>query len=204
MILLWLCSFWETVVPAPWLHGDRIWPNLSGHLVLSSQSSFLGKSTTFFSVRCVSKFWTKLFEMSSDLSWSSRQKFEFSPSSDISSRVNYVCWKWKDKCMGSGCGFVGRAVASDNRAPQFESCHQQTLYRTFVYCQLYFQDKNKEKMTGNGIFFKKQGIIKFLCHELRWFFKGVLFFFILPFVNIVTRLDFSGNSPNIWWLLRLF
>ena len=180
MILLWLCSFWETVVPAPWLHGDRIWPNLSGHLVLSSQSSFLGKSTTFFSVRCVSNFWTKRFEMSSDLSWSSSQKFEFSPPSDISSRVNCVCWKWKDKCMGSGCGFVGRAVASDNRAPQFESCHQQTLYRTFVYCQLYFQDKNKEKMTGNGIFFKNKGSSNFCVMSCGGFSKGYYFSLFCP------------------------
>ena len=27
--------------------------------------------------------------------------------------------------MGSGCGSVGRAVASDTRGPQFESSHRQ-------------------------------------------------------------------------------
>ena len=29
------------------------------------------------------------------------------------------------KRLGSGCGSVGRAVASDTRCPQFESSHQQ-------------------------------------------------------------------------------
>ena len=30
--------------------------------------------------------------------------------------------------MGSGCGAVGRAVASDIRGPHFEFSHQQILY----------------------------------------------------------------------------
>ena len=30
--------------------------------------------------------------------------------------------------LGSGCGAVGRAVASDTRGPQFESSHWQNLY----------------------------------------------------------------------------
>ena len=29
---------------------------------------------------------------------------------------------------GSGCGAVGRAVASDTRGPRFESSHRQNLY----------------------------------------------------------------------------
>ena len=35
--------------------------------------------------------------------------------------------------MGSGCGSVGRAVASDTRGLWFESGHRQNLYLTFVY-----------------------------------------------------------------------
>ena len=52
---------------------------------------------------------------------------------------------------GSGCGSVGRAVASDTRDPRFESSHQ----RNFIY-QLYNRiDKNKEKEAGNGPSLKK-------------------------------------------------
>ena len=41
--------------------------------------------------------------------------------------------------LGSGCGSVGRVVASKSRGPQFESSHRN------VYCQLYLKDENKEK-----------------------------------------------------------
>ena len=33
-----------------------------------------------------------------------------------------------NKCLGSGGGSVGRAVASDSRGPQFESSHQPKNY----------------------------------------------------------------------------
>ena len=33
----------------------------------------------------------------------------------------------KIQAMGSGCGSVGRVVASDSRDPQFESSHRQTF-----------------------------------------------------------------------------
>ena len=36
--------------------------------------------------------------------------------------------------MGSGCGSVGRAVASDSRGPRFESSHRQK----FIYIELLF------------------------------------------------------------------
>ena len=38
--------------------------------------------------------------------------------------------------LGSGCGSVGRAVASNTRGLRFEFSHHQNLYRTFVNCQL--------------------------------------------------------------------
>ena len=47
--------------------------------------------------------------------------------------------------MGSGCGSVGSAVASNIRDQQFESSHQQILFWTFAYCQLYWADENKGK-----------------------------------------------------------
>ena len=53
--------------------------------------------------------------------------------------------------MGSGCGSVGTAVASDTRDPQFESRH----WQSFIY-QLYIRkDDKKEKEAGNGPSFKK-------------------------------------------------
>ena len=51
------------------------------------------------------------------------------------------CW-----LLGSsGCGSVGRTVASDTRGPWFESRHQQKFYRTFIYCQLDCIEKTKRK-----------------------------------------------------------
>ena len=58
--------------------------------------------------------------------------------------------------MGSGCGPVGRAVASDTRGPKFESSDQQNSYWTFIYCQLYWKDENKAKRRpGIAHFLKK-------------------------------------------------
>ena len=46
---------------------------------------------------------------------------------------------------GSGCGSLGRVVASDTRVPQFKSRHRQKFILNIVYCQLYWKDENKEK-----------------------------------------------------------
>ena len=43
----------------------------------------------------------------------------------------------KEQRVGSGCGSVGRAVASDTRGPQFEPSHWQALQVLPKYCQLY-------------------------------------------------------------------
>ena len=55
--------------------------------------------------------------------------------------------------LGSGCGSVGRAVASNSRGPQFESSHWQKFILN-IYCQLYWKDENKEKEDGIGTFKK--------------------------------------------------
>ena len=64
--------------------------------------------------------------------------------------------------MGSGCGSVGRAVASDTRGPRFESSHQQNKFYIehllTVNCVL--KRRNKEKEAGNGPFKKSLKIIK--------------------------------------------
>ena len=51
---------------------------------------------------------------------------------------------------GSGCGSVGRVVASDTRGPRFESSH---FILNILSCQLYSKDENQEKKAGNGQFF---------------------------------------------------
>ena len=60
---------------------------------------------------------------------------------------------------GSGCGSVGRAVASDTRGPRFESSHRQNIYiehisiSILVFCQLHWKDekRHREKDTqGEG------------------------------------------------------
>ena len=54
--------------------------------------------------------------------------------------------KLKIESINSGCGSVGRAVASDTRDPQFESGH----WQNFIYPMYNRKDKNKEKEAGNG------------------------------------------------------
>ena len=71
----------------------------------------------------------------------------------ISCHVNFSVW-------GSGCDSVGRAVASFTWGPRFESSHQQKINITFVHCQLYWKDENKEKEAGQGPFFKKKIRVK--------------------------------------------
>ena len=56
--------------------------------------------------------------------------------------------------VGSGCGSVSRAVASNSRGPRFISSHRQKFILN-IYCQLYWKDEIKEKEAGNGPFFKK-------------------------------------------------
>ena len=53
--------------------------------------------------------------------------------------------------MGSGCGSVGRAVASDTGGPLFESSHWQTLAKfisPIVYCIEKTKIKKKEAWIG--------------------------------------------------------
>ena len=62
--------------------------------------------------------------------------------------------------MGSGCGSVGRAVASDTRGPRFESSHQQkfiSILNISLLSTVCWRDENKEKEAGYGPFLKKRG-----------------------------------------------
>ena len=65
--------------------------------------------------------------------------------------------------LGSGCGSVGRAVASNTRGPQFESSHPQKFIYILNICLLstvFWKDENKEKGAENGPFLKNlQGVV---------------------------------------------
>ena len=69
--------------------------------------------------------------------------------------------------MGSGCGSVGRAVASDTSGPRFVSSHRQIFLSILNICILstvYGKDENKEKEARSGPFFfkKKVSVIEIL------------------------------------------
>ena len=55
--------------------------------------------------------------------------------------------------MGSGCGAVGRAVASNTRGPGFESSHRQLLSNIYLLLTVCRKDEKKE--AENGPFLKK-------------------------------------------------
>ena len=55
--------------------------------------------------------------------------------------------------MGSGCGSVGRAVASDTRGLRFESSNQQT-FNHIIIINCIEKTKIKKTEAGNGPFKK--------------------------------------------------
>ena len=61
--------------------------------------------------------------------------------------------------MGSCCGTVGRAVASDTRGPRFESSHRQNFINVFTI-NCIEKTKIKKKETVNGPFKKTQQLIQ--------------------------------------------
>ena len=65
--------------------------------------------------------------------------------------------------VGSGCGAVGRVVASDTRGPGFESSHRQLLLNIYLLLTVCRKDENKEKEAGNGPFFKKRSNCTTTC-----------------------------------------
>ena len=75
--------------------------------------------------------------------------------------------------MGSGCGTVGRAVASEIRGPGFESSHRQLLLNIYLMLNVE-KTKNKEKETENGPFFIRYCafiefyMVMFRCYALNY------------------------------------
>ena len=82
------------------------------------------------------------------------------PKSVVTNRLWYNGLTWRTMWgWGSGCGSVGRAVASNQRsAVRIQSSAKIYLYLTFVYCQLCIEKTiiNKKRGRGWPIFFKKR------------------------------------------------
>ena len=62
--------------------------------------------------------------------------------------------------VGSSCGSVGRAVASDTRGPQFESSHQQNLH--YLYAVNSIEKTKIKKIAAEYGPFKKVLGVSFL------------------------------------------
>ena len=77
--------------------------------------------------------------------------------------LRQICQK-----QGSGCGSVDRAVASDTRDRQFESCD----WQNFTY-QIFYQinnrkDENKEEEAGNSLSFEKNFVKNINQLQIEW------------------------------------
>ena len=66
------------------------------------------------------------------------------------------------KYMGSGCGSVGRVVASVTRDPRFKSWHR----HIFTSQLINRKDENKEKGSGNGPSLKRDNKTCHMCFSI--------------------------------------
>ena len=64
--------------------------------------------------------------------------------------------------VGSSCGSVGRAVASDTRGPRFEFSHWQILYWTLFTVNCIEKTKIKKKEARMAHFLEKHRLVKCL------------------------------------------
>ena len=64
-------------------------------------------------------------------------------------------WWVNTNQLGSGCGAVGRAVASNTRGPGFESSHWQLLSNIYLLLTVCRKDENKEKKRPRMAHLKK-------------------------------------------------
>ena len=65
--------------------------------------------------------------------------------------LSILIWQ-TDIFMGSGCGSVGRAVASDTRDPQFESSHRKAFIKHLFTVNCVVKTKIKKKRPGMAYF----------------------------------------------------
>ena len=102
--------------------------------------------------------------------------------------------------MGSGCGSVGRAVASNSRGPLFESSDRQKFMLN-IYCQPYWKDKNKENEAGNGPFFKNiTNIVTDVYTHVRSITLGPHqpFFDFESWANMICVLQITDAIKQLW------
>ena len=90
-------------------------------------------------------------------------------------------WRWKDKTKnlptkGSGCGSVGRVVASDTRDPGFETSYRQTCTE---------KTKIKKNRPEMAIFRHFRGLFK-------EYTTGLFYSFFTSYLTV--------NRFNCWWL----
>ena len=55
---------------------------------------------------------------------------------------------WNKTIWGSGCGLVGRAVASDARGPRFESSHRRNLMMNMFSVNCWKVENKDKKRPG--------------------------------------------------------
>ena len=114
-----------------------------------------------------------------------RAKACFMVAGDITTSVNKGRW------LGSGCGLVGRAVASDTRGPWFESSQWQNVCWTIVYLftiKCIENTKINKKRPGMAHFFKKQ------CQVGQW---AVFLFRCLWVISLMFRSFWSSRRDKV-------
>ena len=91
------------------------------------------------------------------INWCAMQSVEFLPK----------IWSMSDKIeyKGSGCGSVGRAVASNTWGPQFDSSHGQNLFGHLFIFNCIEKTKINKNRPGVAHFFLKKRIYRYSSRE---------------------------------------
>ena len=76
----------------------------------------------------------------------SHQQFRPSVLTHLVYKTTFAFETTKTKKSGSGCGSVGRAVASNARGPQFQSIHRQTIIMDIYFSTVNCIEKTKIKI----------------------------------------------------------
>ena len=101
--------------------------------------------------------------------------------------------------VGSGCGSVGRAVASDTRGPRFESSHRRNFIMN-MFTNNCWKDENKEKEAENGPFFLKKWCQLF--SDTSPYIQSIYKVFSAETYRLGNNI-FSYSEGNNWPLLTL-
>ena len=99
--------------------------------------------------------------------------------------------------LGSGCGSVGRAVASNTTGPRFESSHWQKFIYLLNICLLstvYWKDENKEKRGWEWPIFKKNQM-QILLNQIKQFNHFTYLFPVLSPQLHLSVIDLRNKWP---------